>query len=290
MQETRERLALAEHYLAIESPDKALEALASAEGEAAQLSDFHLLRARSLRRLERPDEADRAIVAGLEIDPEDTALLALASESCQDRNDLSGAERMILRALEVDPEEPFLLCQYARLVGQALQFDKAEKLIERAAEIDSESPAILPSRYTLAVFQGRNREAAKIARELVGQDPDNPNALLASGLTLAELGHLSEARKQTGNAVALSPETAEGYQEELRDIKVRSHWSLAILAPINRLGPGAFWFGFIVLFIGLNLAGLKTAAIVVLAVYLSLAAYSWIGPWVVRKILQRGRA
>lgn len=290
MHETGERLALAEHYLNIDAPKKALDVLAAAEGEAAEASEFHYLRARCLHRLERPEERDKAIVAGLEVDPEDIGLLALASESCQDRNDLAGAERMILRALNVDPEEPVLLCQYARLVGQAFQFEKAKKLIEHAAEIDPESPAILPSRYVLAMFQGRTREAARLASEVVGQNPDNPDTLFASGLTLAELGHLSEARKQTGNAVALNPRTAEGYESELRDIKVRSHWSLSILAPVNRLGPGGFWLSFVVLFIGLNLAGWKTAAAILLVVYLSLAAYSWIGPWIVRKIMQRERA
>jgi predicted Zn-dependent protease len=286
---SQDLLLLAEHYLEIEEAGKALEVLSRTQGQALEDAEFYRILAQCYLALDQAENLEKAVASGLELDPDNISLLFLASEACRRKMDLAGAERAVLKALNLDPENPLLLCHYGLLVGQAGQFEKAERLLERAEASDPESSEIIHYRYALAIMQGKDRKAAELADRWVAQNPDDPDSLMASGLTLASLGRMAEGRARTANAVGLSPEVAEGHESDLRDIKVMSHWSLWILAPFNRFGPGVVWVTFIVVFLGLQLLGFRGIASVFAIAYLLLVIYSWVAPRIVRHLLRRGQ-
>ena len=286
---SQDLLQLAEHYLDIEEAGKALEVLSRTEGQALEDAEFYRILAQCYLALDQPENLDKAIASGLEQDPDHITLLFFASEARRRKMDLAGAERAALKALNLEPENPLLLCHYGLLVGQAGQLDKAERLLERAEASDPEFPEILRYRHALAVMQGKDRQAAELADRWVAQNPDDPDSHMASGLTLAGLGRIAEGHARTANAVGLSPEIAEGRESDLHDIKVMSHWSLRILAPFNRFGPLGIWVTFIVVFLGLRLLGFPQIAGAFALVYLLLVIYSWVAPYIVRRMLDRRR-
>src|SRR5215213_10735294 len=146
-------LALARHYVRVQRPERALEALARA-GADVDDPEFHELRGLALYELERYDEAKRAAQAGLAIDPDDVTLLGVLCDCERELGDLAEAERAVLAALELAPSSPQLLGAYAHLCSRAGQFEDAERLLAEAEAIDPQAVAVLQTRVWLAYLRG----------------------------------------------------------------------------------------------------------------------------------------
>ena len=69
------QLAIAEHYLSIEQPEKALEVTSRVSGDALGEPEFWLIRGGALCELKQYEEAVYSIKRGLSIDPDNVTLL-----------------------------------------------------------------------------------------------------------------------------------------------------------------------------------------------------------------------
>src|SRR5881409_2698008 len=94
-------LALARHYLEIENPKRALEALERSHADELESPEFWELRADALLRLGRYGEGARAAREGLARDPDEIVLLDLLCLCELNLDNLSSAEQALDRALEL---------------------------------------------------------------------------------------------------------------------------------------------------------------------------------------------
>lgn len=288
-----DKLALAEHYLAIEAPQKALDSLSSIDGRALEDGRYFGILAQSYNMLGRRQDTDAAIDAGLEIDPESVLLLVLASESRRKRDDLDGAERAISRALALAPEAPLLLCRYALVAAQAGQLEKAGELIERAQESGAEPQDVLQARCFLAMVQGDYGKASLLAHQLISENPDNPRSYMLSAKANYALGRYAKGRRHAENAVVLRPAFVDEMEPTLRKFKILSHWSMWFFIPFTQLGPfialclviPAVWF--IILLEKRDMTGL---ALAIAAVYLVILVHAFTASRTLRWLLSRDRS
>lgn len=286
MEPDGKNLALAHHYLDIDQPQRALQALDSS-GATVEAPDYWLLRGQALYDLGRYAEARTAAREGLAREPESVGLLYLSCNAEVKLGDAAAAERAILAALRLAPEDPYLLCRYAHLVAKAGQIDKAGRLVDEAARVAPDSPVVHKARATLSYLRGKNREMGEHSQRVLADDPDDPYGHSMLGVSAASRGRAGDAARHFASAVRLAP-ADNTLAEAARESRVASHPLMWPLAPFSRLGPGVVWIGAMVIIFGLRALGFTTAALALTVVYLVWCLYSWITPPLLRRWL-RGR-
>lgn len=282
-------LQLANHYLAIDQPQRALESLALAGEGLLDSAVFFELRARALRALDRHAEAAEAAARGLAIDGEDVDLLRLRADSLAELRQLPAAERAILRALALQPEEVELLCSYALIVARGDQLGKATRLAERAAALEPDSRRVQATRLVLAHLRGEGGRVREHARALLADAPDDAGSHYAAGFAESRHGRPEAAARHFRTAARLDPSDAD-YASAARQARYAAHPLLWPLRPLERLGVGGTWLAAIACILALQLAGFTAAAGLAALAYVSLCVYSWVVPPLVRAWLRRRSA
>jgi tetratricopeptide (TPR) repeat protein len=280
-------LTLAQHYLDISRPDRALETIDSGSVDVSDI-EFWRIRAAALLGVGRYGEARNAAMSGLGLEPDDITLLATHALAAANLHDVAGAERSLLAALRVDPENAWLLAQYARLVGSHGQLDKAKELIEAAGRSDPESDTVRQVRGFLSYLAADDATAARHAEEALAADPEEQSAHLLRGVVLAHQGRVRDARRHFDTAARRAPGDA-GIVEAAHEIRWLTHPLLLPLVPIQRFGAGRVWLAGLAL-IGITWAiGNEILQMVVLVAWLAYVTYSWVAPPLVRRWYERGR-
>jgi tetratricopeptide (TPR) repeat protein len=280
-------LSLPEHYLDVGQPRRALELLDSADSGALEEPEFWRLRTHAHLDLEQYDKAVDAASEGLQRDPHDEWLLYLTALAQAERDRLAEAERSIIAALELTPDNPHMLAAYARITARGGQLDKANRLLDEAARVDPENADVVSTRAFIAYLQGRDRRAGKLTEEALALDPEHSGAHRIRGAAFLERGDMTEGRRALETAIRDDP-TDRHLAEAVREARAWRHPLLWPMYPLQRLGVAGSWVAAVVTIFGLRSAGYGTAAGIAGAVWLFLVIYSWtIAPaaerWLVRR-------
>jgi tetratricopeptide (TPR) repeat protein len=282
---TGNTIVLAEHYLDVGQPQRALDLLSRASADDAAV--VATLRARALLDLERNQEAAETARQALAEEPDDPEILMLLALAEWKLDNHAEAERAVLAALELTPDEPALLCVYAHVVASAGQLDKAERLAERAASVDPENAYVARTRAEIAYLQGRDADVQRHGHDALALEADDPQTHAILGATDAERGRARLAERHLRTSAELDP-SVEHYAEAARAVAVATHPLMLPLWPIQRFGQGPVWIaGVVTLLVGTRVApGPVAGALIVL--WLLFVAYSWIAPplverWVARR-------
>lgn len=275
------RLALAEHYLQIAQPQRALETLNGLPAES--IADWYafFLRGCALLELERYAEVQQSVDAGLRINPDSVPLLYLRCNCLAAQGDLAGAETAILAALRLDPELPPLLCRYAYLVAQAGQLPKAERLVAVAARVDPDDTTVARTRMLLAYLRGDDATAARQGAALLGDGAEDVWAHGMLGVAMAARGDAGQAARHFRAAVRLNPADPE-LAESARLSRAAAHPLLWPMRIVYRWGPGVVWLVVMSCFLMLATLRLYPAAVIFAGLYVVFCVYSWVMPPVVR--------
>jgi tetratricopeptide (TPR) repeat protein len=280
-------LTLAQHYLDIDQPSRALTTLESGRPDVSDAA-FWRLRAAALYELDRYAEALDAAASGLAIDADDIGLLVLHGLANSHLGHIAAAERSLLAALRLDPESVWLLAEYALLVARAGQFEKARKLIDEAARIHPLSDHVATARDVLAYLEGDDARAAAHAEELLAADPEARSAHLLRGVALSQQGRSRAARPHFETVARYDPGD-EDVVDMARHSRYATHPLLLPLAPIARWGQGRVWLAGVAL-IGLARAtGSDAVMLAVGGTWLLYVVYTWVVPPLVRGWLERRR-
>jgi tetratricopeptide (TPR) repeat protein len=288
MDVTEGNLALAQHYLDIDQPRRALELL---EGRQNDLDDpeYWELRATALVELDRHRDAVDAAARGLDLDPDNIGLLLMSALAHKGAGDLAAAERALLAALRLDAENPALLSQYALLVANAGQLDKARRLLDRAERIDPLAVYVIQARGVIAFLSGDDDAAAQHAEAILAEYPEEPAAHLLRGSALSQRGAARGARRHFETAARLDPSDLD-VGRIARQSRVATHPLLWPVYPIQRFGPAKVWLAYLVVFAITAGLGLGWVVIPLVAAYLFMVVYSWtVAPLVVRWLERRAR-
>jgi Flp pilus assembly protein TadD len=277
-------LSLAQHWLEVNRPDRALEELGRLPRDEAMSLPACLLRVGALLRAERPAAAKLAATRALDLHGTEPRLLALLALACRVRGELEESERALLQALSHDPEDVGLLCEYAELCVSVGQLDKAEALLERAAAVEPDAEAVTTGRVLVAAARGRSAEAYRRAREALGRHPDSTVAHVYHSVVATEHGKFREAGRSSSRVAA---ETGDPDALAMaRDDRVIAHPLLVPLRPLFRFGPLRTWVAVVVVLMILRFVSPPLAAAVGLF-WIVYCVYSWVVPPLVRWYVSR---
>lgn len=126
---------------------------------------------------ERFEDAEREYREALALDPDRPDALNNLAVLCKALGRYDEAERSLLRALELAPDFNIARNNLARLY---LRIGRIEESVAQACEALVHDPLSAPSREMLGYAYCKSRrfdEAAKVYREWLADEPDNPNAL-----------------------------------------------------------------------------------------------------------------
>jgi tetratricopeptide (TPR) repeat protein len=277
-------LQAAQRYIEIGRPQQALVALSELTSDQAVTTHAHRLRGYAFVGIEDYDRAAEEAQTALGQAPGDTDLLYLLSVAEEHRYRLEEAEAAILAALEQDPDSVRLLCQYADVLIRGCKLGKAERVIDLAAAADPDAIEVLSARQSLAYLRGRDREAKRLSRELLAIDPHSVQAHRMLGVFDFNRGNVWSAASRFGEAVRQNPGeqiyAADAW--EARRMARNPLWWPTLF--FTRLGTIRSWFAAMAIIVGLGLLGLTTAAGVALVVWWMLCIWSWVVPPVLRRM------
>jgi predicted Zn-dependent protease len=280
------QLTLAEHYVDVGQPMRALELLGAADGQTLESTDFWRVRARAHHMLEQWDKTMEVALQGLAREPHSIALLYLAADAEAEMDNLAEAERTILAALAIDSEHPTLLCAYARIVARGGQLGKADRLVDEANRVAPESTEVLRTRTLLALLRGHDREATRYSEQLLAADPDDPSGHRLRGAALIQRGQVQAGRRSLETAVRDQPGDLE-LAYSVRRARIATHPLMWPVMPILRLGAAGSWLAAIAIIFGLRALGYPGASSVAGFAWLGIVVYSWAVVPVVQRRLER---
>ncbi|HWT91478.1 MAG TPA: tetratricopeptide repeat protein [Solirubrobacteraceae bacterium] len=276
-------LELARHYLLVDQPQSALDALAARQLDLDD-PEVWAVRGWALLDLDRHEDAADTAREALGRWPDDVDFLRLLAVAEAQRDRLAEAEDAILAALAVEPDEPDLLATYADVLTRGVQLDEAGAVLDRAAEVAPDSTVVLRLRLNLAYASGHDDEARALAHELLQHDADDYQGHVMLGALDLDKLKLGDARERIGTAVRQDPASLRGTTQQLRLLGNPLMWPMW---PIQRFGPGPVWVAAVATIFGLGAAGLGTAQAVAVVVWLVFCVYSWTVPALVERRLER---
>ena len=129
-----------------------------------------------------------------------------------ERGWLEEAEREFRRAIELDPASAHPYENLAMLHVRRKEWREALLAHLRAVELEPESAG---ARFTLASFLATHglEMAESEYRQSIAADPEHAEAHMELGMTLADLGRVSEGLEELATAVRLAPEDPMARQE-----------------------------------------------------------------------------
>ena len=194
--------ALARHNLGalltrLGQPESALVELEQAERSGLHKPELHLARAQALQELGRLDEAERALDAGLRLDPAhvDCQVALGQLRFMRGRDD---PFRQLRDAVAATRRDPRLRLAHGNLLRQAGMLDDAERELRvLLAELGRTADVLAPLAVVVHTL-GRYDEAVSLAGEAAAQRPDS--AAIAQTLTgaLLSAGRGAEALQVIG--------------------------------------------------------------------------------------------
>jgi tetratricopeptide (TPR) repeat protein len=271
-----DRLALARHYVDIDRPQRALDALETASDEALSDPEFWLLRAEALRELERPDEAADAARRGLALDPDDVFLLDALALAELDGHRLGAAADALAAALELEPDHPVLLAHRALVLANAKRFGEARAAVVHALRLDPESVDVRRVRAQVAVLS-EEPDADRYVEELLELSPEDRTGHLLRGSLAAERSRYGPAARAFAEAARLDPSDRD-VARVARETRVAAHPVLAPVRAVHRYGRWRAYFTYLTLVVILGAAGLQSLRVVLVVVWLVIVVLSWTGP------------
>ena len=111
-------------------------------------------------------------------------------------------------SLKLDPYNSFVQYQYAMILIEMQQKVEAEKHLHLAIDFATKEADIIEYKRILVRLLRQRQDfgaAAKILREVVKSEGQNPEAVAELAVTLADLGDFAEAKKNMQMAVKLAP-------------------------------------------------------------------------------------
>lgn len=224
----------------------------------------------------------------LERDPEHVdarlLLLALLTED----GELVQAEQVALGLLHAYPEWPGLYAAYARVMLRALHLAKARALAEEALRLAPDSDEALRTIALCDIVDGRSGVDSAALQRLLAEHPEDQHVLALVVTALMHERRFGAALRGARELLRAQPNNPH-WLTLVRELRLQTHWAMAPLWPLQRWGwaaSAALWIGGIV---AIRLFGQLWPALVgpATGVILAYAAYSWVGPPLIRRWVMR---
>lgn len=275
----------------------AVEMFKRALSEDPDDADAHAVLALVLLRQKRLHAAEHEAQLALTLEAELPLAHAAAASVALARRQFSRAEGHLQRLLELEPQEPDNLRLQARFYGLTGKQEQRREALMRALSFGPDDPYTLTALGDEALERGDLVEAERRARETLAADAQFLDGLVLMGQVHVRRGQLEEARDHALWALRQNA-SDPGALRLLVEIQARKSWVLGLwwrwATWMGTLSDtrgmlvllGAFAAQRVATQAALDLEA-PTAATLIMLVWLGIVAYSWIGPSLFNRMLER---
>lgn len=219
-------------------------------------------------------------------EPSNESARVLYFELLVDEGQHQEAERVIIELLREYPETSNYYGYYANLMLRTLNTAKAAQLAHEGLKYDSDSTECLAAQAICQLIE-RPGSASHGLQQLIVGHPKLIRTLLLVVVALEQRGDARGAYRFAQELVRAQPDN-EHLVAMARELKLKSHWSMLPLWPVQKWGWGAsfgIWLFAIVVSRTLNKT-YPTAAGVFMGVMLLYVVYSWVWPPLLRRLIK----
>jgi len=231
--------------------------------------------------------ATRSADGVLARDPQHYGARVLRANLHEQAKEYPSAERLWIELLRDYPESADCYASYAELMLRTLHLDKARLLAEEGLRHSPEHPGCLYVATLVDFIASPGRAQSENLQKLLRAHPEHLGSSSALMFALADQGRNREALRIAQELLRQQPDSAQLVQV-VRALKVQTHWSMIPMYPMQRWG----WGGAVALtaagMIGLRIAGsaLPPAIVTPLTfIWLGYCIYTWTWPSLLKKLI-----
>ena len=159
-----------------------------------------------LRLARRFEEAEQAVMAAIELRPDDPDIHAAAAWVASDQDQEDEAVTRVERALAIDPRNATALRDRIQFLRWGRRFEQAEQAATAAIELRPDDPDIHTAAAWVASDQGRQDEAVTRVERALAIDPRNSWALRSRIQFLRLARRFEQAEQAAAQAAELRPD------------------------------------------------------------------------------------
>ncbi len=237
---------------------------------------------------DRTAEATQSVRGVLARDPQHYGARFLSAHLHEKAQEFAQAEAVWIDLLREYPESPDCYAAYAELMLRTLHIDKAWRLTREGLRHSPDHELCLYVASLIDVIHGKSRGADNPhLQRLLEQHPERLNTLRVLVISLDQQGETRAALRVAQQLLRTRPES-EPLANLVKQLKMRSHWSLLPLYPMQRWGWGGAAGVTAIGFIAVRAATAtltEPAAAAVLFAWFAYVVYSWAWPPILRKLL-----
>ncbi len=235
------------------------------------------------------EDATRAVHGVLAQAPHHFGARMLSAHLHEEVGQLQQAESTWIGLLREHPENPTCYAAYAELMLKTLHVDKARRLAQEGLRHSPDHDGCLYVASLIDVIHGSARGAGNLAlQRLLQEHPERTRTLIALVVALEDRGESRGALRVARQLLRTRPDS-EPVVRLVRQLELRTHWSLLPLYPMQRWGWGGAAAVTAIGIIGIRIADSRlsgSVAATITLVWLGYVVYSWIWPGILRRWLK----
>ncbi len=211
--------------------------------------------------------------------PDNASARLLRFEILFRRGEAASAERVILDLLRDDPNNPWYFSRYAFLLLQNLDFGKARAIAMAGLELEPEHESCMIVLTICDFIEVGAGVTQATLQSLLAKNPDSIAVLSLVVVALEQAGRNRQAFRLACELVLAQPDDPDAV-EMVQALELKTHWSLAPLWPVLRYGwiaSAVIWVVATMIFFQLSKVSpeLSLGGAAIFGIYV---AYSWIWP------------
>jgi len=198
--------SLAEEYVTVSEPERALQELSALLQRANGYAPAHLLMGRILLDQKKYASSAEHLTRAIKLRPEDPDPYLLLAQLQLERNEPDQAVKTIERQVTANPDRPIGYKRLGLALADRRDVARAEQMLKKASQVESDDFEIWTALAQVYQSTGRLSEAEKAFEKALETDPENRDVLLAIGAVALKAGAAARARAYFDRVLYLSRE------------------------------------------------------------------------------------
>jgi tetratricopeptide (TPR) repeat protein len=233
------------------------------------------------------DSAMQAVRRVLATDPEHYGARKLCAHLHEAKKEYAQAEELWIGLLRESPEDADCYGAYGELMLRTLNVEKAGRLAQEGLRHEPDHPLCLYVSALIDVISGKRGQQSEHLMRLLQAHPEQVITASTLVVALSEQGRNREALRIAQELLRNQPDNAHNLAL-VRELKMQTHWTMLPLYPMQRWGWGGAAAVSVAGIIGVRAMGNAVPEpfrSVIVYTWLAYVIYSWVWPSILRKMI-----
>ena len=232
------------------------------------------------------ETAMQTVLRVLSTNPQHYGARRLCAYLHEAKKEYAQAEELWIALLREYPEDADCYGAYAELMLKTLNLEKAGRLAKEGLRHDPDQPVCLYVGALIDVISGKRGQSEHLVR-LLQAHPEQVITATTLVVALSEQGRNREALRIAQQLLRNQPDNPH-FLALVRELKMQTHWTMLPLYPMQRWGWGGAAVVSVAGIVGVRAMGNAVPEpfrSVVVYTWLAYVIYSWVWPSILRKLI-----